>query len=157
MSTSAAETSAAGRIIPEWSLGDRLRKVRRLAGLSQTEFAEKLGGNQKTYAAWELDTQLPRNTVAIAKRIEALTGVPTAWVLGIDSPELGHGVVTRVETGEYRPATSPRRTPLALVTSIARPHRDVSARYGSRSTNPGQHAWPHAVRSAGAVNSANTA
>ena len=57
-------------VIPEWSLGDRLRKIRRTAGLSQVEFADQLGENQKTYAAWELDTSAPRNVVALAKRIE---------------------------------------------------------------------------------------
>lgn len=70
-------------VIPEWSTGDRLRKVRRLVDQSQAEFAAALGQNQKTYAAWELDTSVPRNLVAIAKRIEAMTGVPAAWVLGV--------------------------------------------------------------------------
>lgn len=85
MSSPAAAHTPAPKVIPEWTLGDRLRKARRLAQLGQAEFAERLGQNQKTYAAWELDTSHPRNLVAVAKRIEALSGVPAAWLLGIDA------------------------------------------------------------------------
>ncbi|WP_428835514.1 helix-turn-helix domain-containing protein [Pseudonocardia benzenivorans] len=84
MSTNAAAET--GPLIPEWSLGDRFRKVRRITGLSQAEFAQRLGTNQKTYAAWELDTTAPRNPVAVAKRIEAFAGVPAGWMLGLNSP-----------------------------------------------------------------------
>lgn len=82
MSESAA--AAPAHVIPEWSLGDRLRKVRRLLGLSQIEFAEQLGTNTKTYAAWELDSTAPRNSVTIAKRVEVLSGVPATWILGFE-------------------------------------------------------------------------
>lgn len=72
-------------MIPEWTFGDRLRKVRRVVlRLNQAEFAAELGTNQKTYAAWELDMTSPRNMVALAKRIEALAGVPASWMLGLD-------------------------------------------------------------------------
>lgn len=87
MSTSAAADPAP--VIPEWSFGDRLRKVRRLDGASQADFAKRLGTNQKTYAAWELDATSPRNAVALAKRVEAMTGVPASWMLGLNSPSSG--------------------------------------------------------------------
>lgn len=87
MTTSAAaETTPVTRVIPEWSLGDRLRKARRLSQLGQAEFAERLGQNQKTYAAWELDTSQPRDVVSLARRIEVLTGIPAGWLLAIESP-----------------------------------------------------------------------
>lgn len=70
-------------VIPEWTLGDRLRKIRRVTGMSQAAFAEHLGENQKTYAAWELDTSAPRNVVAVAKKIELISGVPAPWILGL--------------------------------------------------------------------------
>lgn len=84
--SAAADTTPVPRVIPEWSLGDRLRKARRLSQLGQAEFADRLGQNQKTYAAWELDTSQPRNVVAVAKRIEALTGIPAGWILEVDDP-----------------------------------------------------------------------
>lgn len=85
------------RVIPEWSLGDRLRKVRRVTGFSQAEFAERLGENQKTYAAWELDTSAPRNVVALAKKVEMISQVPAVWVLGMDADASTH----RRATGGY--------------------------------------------------------
>ena len=75
-------------VVPEWTLGDRLRKVRRMGGLSQTEFAVELGTNQKTYASWEADNSAPRHQqlIAIAKRIELISGISASWVLGVESP-----------------------------------------------------------------------
>ena len=60
----------------DWTLGDRLRKARRAVGVSQERFAATLGVNKKSLAAWELDTNEPRNLVALAKRIELAYGIP---------------------------------------------------------------------------------
>jgi DNA-binding transcriptional regulator YiaG len=68
---------------PEWSTADRLRKIRRDTGYSQDEFAEMLGANPNNYRAWESGRNHPRDIVALAKRIEMLTGVPAAWTLGL--------------------------------------------------------------------------
>ena len=75
--------------IPEWTLGDRLRKIRRAAGFDQTRFAAELGTNQKTYASWETDKSAPRDLVAVAKRIELVSGVPATWTLAIGTPPEG--------------------------------------------------------------------
>jgi transcriptional regulator with XRE-family HTH domain len=74
-----------GPVIPEWTFADRLRKIRRHLGMSQAEIAEELGTNQRTYASWESENSAPRNPVTVAKRIEALSRVPAAWVLGVES------------------------------------------------------------------------
>lgn len=78
---------------PEWSLADRLRKIRRDTGYSQDEFADKLGTNPNAYRAWESGRNHPRDIVALAKRIEMLTGVPAQWTLGLadDQPSGGPG------------------------------------------------------------------
>ena len=68
---------------PEWSTADRLRKIRRDTGYSQDEFAEMLGANPNAYRAWESGRNHPRDIVALAKRIEILTGVPAQWTLGL--------------------------------------------------------------------------
>lgn len=70
-------------VIPEWSLADRLRKVRQHAGEGQREFADQLGVASATYANWEAGNAKPRDLVAIAKRIELLTDVPAAWLLDV--------------------------------------------------------------------------
>ena len=67
----------------QWTFGDHLRKIRRIAGVSQDDFAATIGVGKKSLAAWELDTNTPRNMVAIAKRIELAYGVAAAWTLGL--------------------------------------------------------------------------
>src|SRR4029077_11916056 len=71
--------------IPEWTWGDRVRKVRRLAKLGQAELAAIMTVSPATVAAWEASLNEPRNAVAIAKRIEVALGVPATWMLGLDA------------------------------------------------------------------------
>ena len=74
--------------VPEWTIGDRLRKIRRsIGGITQEEMAKLLNVKAVTYSAWESDTNKPRSLVAISKRIEMATGVPAAWVLGLGAPD----------------------------------------------------------------------
>lgn len=71
---------------PQWTLGDRLRKVRRDAGYSARDFANVLGINVSSLAHYETDRAQPRALVELAQRIELTTGVPATWVLGLDGP-----------------------------------------------------------------------
>lgn len=57
-------------------------------GGSQREFAEQLETKPGTYAQWEAGNAQPRNLVPIAKRIEFLTRIPAAWMLGVMDPIL---------------------------------------------------------------------
>jgi transcriptional regulator with XRE-family HTH domain len=68
---------------PAWTLGDRLRKVRRSRRLSQVEFARLLGESEKSIANWESDVSRPRDVVTLAKKVQATYGVPAEWVLGV--------------------------------------------------------------------------
>lgn len=72
-----------GSYIPEWTLADRLRKARLKSGLTQEEFAERLGVKAAAYSHWEAGRNTPRNLVALAQRIEMLTRIPAAWMLGL--------------------------------------------------------------------------
>lgn len=67
-----------------WTFGDRIRKIRRIAGASQVDFAKTIQCTQKSLAAWELGASRPRNIVSIAQRIELAYGVPAAWTLGLN-------------------------------------------------------------------------
>lgn len=87
------------RPVPAWTLGERLRKVRRSIGAGQAEFAEQLDENRKTYASWELDTSTPRNLVAVARRVELLTGYPASWLLGLDEGVAEEPVQPEVTVG----------------------------------------------------------
>lgn len=96
-----------GTVHPVWSNGDRIRKARLTVEMDQREFADQLGVKPGSLAAWETDRSRPRDLVAIAKRIELLTKIPAAWILGLDekpqSPRPGNegldgGGVRRIGT-----------------------------------------------------------
>jgi transcriptional regulator with XRE-family HTH domain len=82
MAISASHASG-GKLVPAWDFSDRIRKARSIAGMDQKTFAERLGVTAGSYAGWESGRNRPRDQVAIAKRIEMLTTIPAAWVLGL--------------------------------------------------------------------------
>lgn len=85
MSTNQPETDPEGR--PLWTFGDRMRKARRRAGMTGAEFAEALGVTQSALGQYETDRTMPRDVVDLAQRVQALTGVPASWLLGLESAE----------------------------------------------------------------------
>lgn len=66
-------------VIPEWTLGDRLRKARGLTGLTTREFAEEIGVSQKTVTSAENDAHNVRKILLFAWSNR--TGVPLEWLL----------------------------------------------------------------------------
>ena len=90
--------------VPEWTFADRLRKIRTDSGMHQREFATALGVNAATYAAWESGRNHPQSgqMVAVAKRIEMLTGVPAVWTLGLGD-EGSPGRTRTYKPADYRP------------------------------------------------------
>lgn len=68
---------------PEPSFGDRLRMIRRHMKLSQAEFADLIGESRKNIGTWESDYALPRYLVAVCKKVELATRVPSHWLLGL--------------------------------------------------------------------------
>lgn len=77
--------------IPQWTFGERLRKARRdHKRWSQRAFAEALGVTEAAYAQWESDNNRPRDIVAVAQRVQDITGVSANWLLGLtDDPRPG--------------------------------------------------------------------
>jgi transcriptional regulator with XRE-family HTH domain len=74
-------------VIPVWTFGDRMRKARRRSGMTTGEFAQALGITQSALGQYETDRSVPRNIVRMAQKVEALTGIPAAWMLGLDPVE----------------------------------------------------------------------
>lgn len=72
-----------------WNFGDRLRKIRREAGISQAEFADRIGVGHGSLANWESDLARCRDEVGVAKAIEKEFGVPASWTLGLSDSGLG--------------------------------------------------------------------
>ena len=73
-----------------WTFGDHLRKIRRALGLTQAELAAVLDATPQAVGAWELDTNVPRNLVEQARKLEKAYGVNPAWTLGL----VNEGTVT---------------------------------------------------------------
>lgn len=69
--------------IPQWTLGDRLRKARAETGLSQEEFARLILVSEGTVANYEAGaTQHPKRLVL--EQWAKATGVPYWWLAGAD-------------------------------------------------------------------------
>ena len=93
-----------------WTFGDRLRKIRRVVGVSQAEFADRLSQGRQSLAAWESGLNEPRNAVAVAKRIELAYGVPATWTLGLDGgpgPDGRPRQDSNLQPTGYRPDNKP--------------------------------------------------
>jgi transcriptional regulator with XRE-family HTH domain len=75
--------------VPEWTLGDRLRKVRRDAGLTVVDMAAALGVSDSQLAHYETDRARPRDLIGFATRVEVTYGVPAWWLLGLAAPTAG--------------------------------------------------------------------
>lgn len=96
-------------MIPEWTFGDRLRKIRRdVAFADQGTFARSIGVTRQAYASWEAGRSQPRDLVALSKRIELITGVPAAWLLGLNDEGAGTLRMTQ-PTLTYVPRSATRR------------------------------------------------
>lgn len=64
--------------VPEWTMGDRLRKAREDAGLSQAQLAAAIGISRNTVSNAELGDRTP---LTITLRAWAdVTGVPLQWL-----------------------------------------------------------------------------
>lgn len=72
---------------PRWTLGERLAKARRWAGLTPDEMAEALGRSPRSIRNYEHDTgNVPLN---VLRQYAARTGVPIIWLIeGDQDPEL---------------------------------------------------------------------
>lgn len=69
--------------VPQWTLADRLRKIRRDSHMPQEDFAQVLGIKPTTYAAWEAGRNQPERVLELAQVIEDTFDVPAAWTLGL--------------------------------------------------------------------------
>ncbi len=77
-----------GGVVPEWTLGDRLRKARLHAGLEQAELATELGIARNSVASYENQRTAPRRPVLLAWAMR--TGVSLDWLVG-DTPSRPDG------------------------------------------------------------------
>ncbi|MCW2693959.1 MAG: family transcriptional regulator [Mycobacterium sp.] len=65
-------------IVPEWTLGDRLRKARLLTNLEQKDLAEAMGLAPTTIGSYEKGITPPK--LGVLKLWSMATGVSLAWL-----------------------------------------------------------------------------
>ena len=70
----------ADTMIPTWTVADRIRKAREVAGLDQIELAERLYVARSTVSTWENNPTTIPHRLKIDK-IAEVTGVPASWLL----------------------------------------------------------------------------
>lgn len=70
--------------VPQWSLSDRVRKAREVAGMKQAELAETIGMARTSLARIEQGKVEPRRTSLIA--IAFATRVPLEWLENGETP-----------------------------------------------------------------------
>lgn len=78
-----------GGRIPEWTLGDRLRKAREAAGLEMQELAQLIGVARNTVSNAERGKVTPRQIVL--NQWSLATGVPVQWLQHGETPSGGPG------------------------------------------------------------------
>lgn len=71
-------TDQGTQVIPQWTLGDRLRKARQETGLTVREFADEIGVSAKTITDAEGDRRTSRKILLNAYAMR--TGVPREWL-----------------------------------------------------------------------------
>lgn len=61
-----------------------MRKARRQSGMTVQDFAVALGVTASALSQYETDRVKPREIVSMAQLVQQLTGVPAAWILGLE-------------------------------------------------------------------------
>lgn len=71
--------------VPQWTLGDRLRKAREEAGYTQRELAAAIGISRNSVVNYEVGATEPKRLAIQAWA--RLTGVPSEWLTwGVVAP-----------------------------------------------------------------------
>ena len=98
-----------------WEFGERVRKVRKMASMTQEEFGRKLGVSRQTINTYERDRQRP--TIKMMEKICNLEGISPLWLFsGIGDPkaEIDHASIEelRIRFGASSDPLSPEQRAL---------------------------------------------
>lgn len=138
---------AIANIGPSWTLGDRLAKARREAGLQAREMADIFGVSRNTISAWEHDAvEIKASTV---RRWAEVTNVSVSWLMPDEFERNGDGrgphrapaagaAVLPVPTGDADEATNTGARGRSLAKNAPHHPRYVnsSERYDSATNEP---------------------
>lgn len=107
--------------IPDWTLGDRLRKAREHAGMEQGELASRIGVSRNTISNYELGRGQRPPKVIVLRAWAHECGVPYEWLT-----DGFLGSINRVSTASNRGLiglTRPGRSRIAPGLALARYQR----------------------------------
>lgn len=96
--------------VPSWSLGDRLRKARDHARLSQSELAARVGISRASVTNYETSRTAPNRPVLLSWAITC--GVSLDWLAGSPHPGLTN-VSDDIEVRKPGICTAPKAPALA--------------------------------------------
>jgi transcriptional regulator with XRE-family HTH domain len=79
--------ASAGMVVPEWTVGDRMRKAREHAELNQAAIGVAIGVGRTSIVNYETARLLPTRPVLLAWSLA--TGVPYEWLCHGDTQPCG--------------------------------------------------------------------
>jgi transcriptional regulator with XRE-family HTH domain len=88
-----SESPAGGVTVPQWTIGDRMRKARENAGLKQADLAAEIGIGRTSAVNYESGHSVPSRPVLLAWALR--TRVPLEWLCGDDGPRARRGVTVK--------------------------------------------------------------
>lgn len=98
---------ATGGSVPQWDLGDRMRKALKHAGISVEEIADYLGVTRGTVSTWVNGRIVP--SVQTLRLWAMQTGVDYEWLAGSSPPHRRRGAADTGVTVRKRGRRSPLR------------------------------------------------
>lgn len=113
--------------VPTWTVGDRLRKAREDAELSQNQLADEIGISRRSVSTYEASASPPKLPVLLAWSFR--THVPMEWIRdGIDPGPDGPGspfAVTRQYHYSFRQEKISTLAKFRLSTNSERPKHSL--------------------------------
>lgn len=93
--------------VPQMDFADRLRKARRVSGLSQEDMCNALQVKQGRYGHWESGRSVPPDLHMVCLAIAAVTGISAQWLETGQAPhDGGPDGLTAVAGRGFEPLTS---------------------------------------------------
>lgn len=103
--------------IPQWTLGDRLRKAREHAGMDQEELALRIGVSRGTVSNYEIGRGTRPPKVVVLRAWARECGVPYEWI--VDGFRRSTDSVTSPSNREFVSTTLPERIFIGDLLAVA--------------------------------------
>jgi transcriptional regulator with XRE-family HTH domain len=82
--TTTENSSSRSYSVPEFTMGDRIRRARMNAGLKQQDIEDETGISRNSVTAWEHDARMP--SAALLRVLANYLHVPVEWIIQGTTP-----------------------------------------------------------------------